>query len=506
MHLQVATSGEAVGGSRYRTLGRLGSGGMAELDLAVQTGVAGSSRLCVLKRVRKDLAGRQDFVSMFFEEARISASLNHPNIVQIYEVGGDEQDCFLAMEFLRGRSYAHLQRVSSGRAEDYRVDLEVLLATLAGLEHAHERRDMSGEPMRLVHRDVSPPNVIVTYDGEIKVLDFGVAKSKDSLVKTEAGTLKGKVAYMAPEVVAGDPFDARADLYAVGVMLWEATAGRDRWPRMNDVAILAQLARGGPVESPGAAERGLPTRADSICIKALAEDPEARYRSAAELRDALLELCEELGGRLGQAEIKAYMERHFAADRAREEREVEAALREQRITPGGSHASEAEVGGFTKKVKRARRGPLPRRSADESEPPAASPDSGHTPVPESRKPRSLAWVAIVGAAVVAVALIKVLAPSGAMVAGKGAERAPDKPAVVEATPAPAPLTAQPVAPPSSESEPAAAAVAPAKSKRSREAAPRAPKVTGHVPPAAPAPGVDPKAARDLQLDRQDPWK
>jgi serine/threonine protein kinase len=322
MHLQVATSGEAVGGSRYRTLGRLGSGGMAEVDLAVQTGVAGSSRLCVLKRVRKDLAGRSEFVSMFFEEARISASLNHPNIVQIYEVGGDEQDCFLAMEFLRGRSYAHVQRLASSERIDYRIDLEVMLATLTGLEHAHLRRDLSGEPMRLVHRDISPPNLFVTYEGEIKVLDFGVAKSKDSLVITEAGILKGKVAYMAPEVVAGDDFDARADLYAVGVMIWEATAGRDRWPRMNDVAILAQIARGGPVESPQAAERGLPALADPICIKALAEDPRQRYQTAAEFRDDLLQLCEQLGGRLSrrsasQAAHHAWLEPHRRAGRER---------------------------------------------------------------------------------------------------------------------------------------------------------------------------------------------
>jgi eukaryotic-like serine/threonine-protein kinase len=496
MHLQVATSGEAVGGSRYRTLGRLGSGGMAEVDLAVQTGVAGSSRLCVLKRVRKDLAGREDFVSMFFEEARISASLNHPNIVQIYEVGGDEQDCFLAMEFLRGRSYAHLQRLSFGRGGDYRVDLEVLLATLAGLEHAHQRRDLSGEPMRLVHRDVSPPNVIVTYDGEIKVLDFGVAKSKDSLIKTEAGTLKGKVAYMAPEVVAGDPFDARADLYAVGVMLWEATAGRDRWPRMNDVAILAQLARGALVESPGAALRGLPARANDICIKSLAEDPDARYRTAAELRDALLELCEELGGRLGQAEIKAYMDRHFAADRAREVREVEAALREQRVTPGGAAGSDAEVGGFTKKVKRAASERPPTVIAD---PPQLA--------QESSKPRSRVWVAALAAALVAVVLAKLLAPSSLVVSGKGAEHVADKPAVTLAATSVASSTGSPVVAPPSESEPAAAVATGKSGHTARERGARPPKAAPRSTAAAPAPAdAKPAAPRDLQLDRQDPWK
>ena len=489
MHLQVATSGEAVGGSRYRTLGRLGSGGMAEVDLALQTGVAGSSRLCVLKRVRKDLAGRQEFVSMFFEEARISASLNHPNIVQIYEVGGDEQDCFLAMELLRGRSYAHLQSATSGEKLDYRVELEVLLATLAGLEHAHQRRDLSGAPMHLVHRDISPPNVVVTYDGEIKLLDFGVAKSKDSLVKTEAGILKGKVAYMAPEVVAGDPFDARADLYAVGVMLWEATAGADRWPGMNDVAILAQLARGGAVAAPGAAARGLPAQADAMCIKALAEEPDARYQSAAEFRDDLLVLCEALGGRLGQAEIKAYMERHFAAEQLREEREIEAALREQHVTPGGAQLHDADVGGFTKRVKRSsERPPSPRPSAPEF-------------LHGTRASRGRVWVALAALVLCGVVLAKVLMPSHQPAVVKAAADPADKSAVASA-----PVdSAAPVAPAPAELRPET----PAAAKLSRPARERAPKpssATRSTPTEATPADKKPAPPRSLQLDRQDPWQ
>ena len=493
MQLQVATSGEAVGGSRYRTLGRLGSGGMAEVDLAVQTGVAGSSRLCVLKRVRKDLVGRQEFVSMFFEEARISASLNHPNIVQIYEVGGDEQDCFLAMEFLRGRSYAHLQRLSAGTPSDYRIDLEVMLATLAGLEHAHQRRDLSGQPMRLVHRDVSPPNVLVTYDGEIKVLDFGVAKSKDSLVKTEAGILKGKVAYMAPEVVAGDPFDARADLYAVGVMLWEATAGRDRWPRMNDVAILAQLARGAQVQAPGAAERGLPARADAMCIKALAEDPDARYQTAAEFRDDLLLLCEELGGRLGQLEIKHYMDRHFAADRAREEREVEAALRAQRVAPGDNTVGELEESGFTKRVKRG------------SERPPAVSDETPLSQPLPRRSRARIWLGIAAVALVVAALIKALSPSAPVPPAPKAAAAH-----AESTAAPVELTpvAHPPAEPAAGAEQPAAPTSTGKSAhpaRERGAKPNA--GSRSTPVVTQPPGEKPAPApRNLELDRRDPWK
>ncbi|HEX2874704.1 MAG TPA: protein kinase [Polyangiaceae bacterium] len=495
MHLQVSTSGEAVGGSRYRTLGRLGSGGMAEVDLALQTGVAGSSRLCVLKRVRRDLAGRQEFVSMFFEEARISASLNHPNIVQIYEVGGDERDCFLAMEFLRGRSYAHVQSVSAGKTLDYRVDLEVMLATLTGLEHAHQRRDLAGEPMHLVHRDISPPNLLVTYEGEIKLLDFGVAKAKNSLVKTEAGTLKGKVAYMAPEVVAGNPFDARADLYAVGVMLWEATAGHDRWPGLNDVAILGKLARGGEVPAPGAAARLLPGLADEICVKALAEDPDDRYQSAAEFRDAILELCGRLGGRLGQAELRDYMQRHFAADRQREEREIEAALRGDRAPSGESDEAAA---GHTKRVKRPSERPAP---GFENATPGVETDA---PSLETTSPRR-SGVALLAAAAVLLLLgagLTRLLTSRVPAPVADTTDAAAKPPTAEV--AVITVASTPAAPgePPNQATPDQAKPAPV--ERARAAKP------GAAPRSQPATAVSNKgkapAERGLQLDRQDPWQ
>ena len=497
MHLQVSTSGEAVGGSRYRTLGRLGSGGMAEVDLALQTGVAGSSRLCVLKRVRRDLAGRQEFVSMFFEEARISASLNHPNIVQIYEVGGDERDCFLAMEFLRGRSYAHVQSVSTGKTLDYRVDLEVMLATLSGLEHAHQRRDLSGEPMHLVHRDISPPNLLVTYEGEIKLLDFGVAKSKNSLVQTEAGTLKGKVAYMAPEVVAGNPFDARADLYAVGVMLWEATAGHDRWPGLNDVAILGKLARGGEVPAPGAAGRLLPGLADEICVKALAEDPDDRYQTAAEFRDAILELCSKLGGRLGQAELRDYMQRYFAADRQREEREIEAALRGGR-TPAGSEPDD-DVGGHTKRVKRPSERPQP---SFENAAPGVETDAPSLQTASPKRSRvaliaAAAVLLLLGAGLTRLVTSRAPAPAPAADAADAAAKPPTaEPQVITVASTPA----KPAEPPSQATSDTAK---PAPVERARAgkpgAAPRSQPVTAASSKAKPA-------ARGLQLDRQDPWQ
>jgi serine/threonine-protein kinase len=479
MHLQLAKAGEAVGGSRYRILGRIGSGGMAEVDLALQTGVAGTSRLCALKRVRKDLSSREEFVAMFFEEARISASLSHPNIVQVYEVGGDEHDCFLAMELLRGRSFAHLQRGAAADILDYRVTLEVVLATLSGLEHAHERRDLMGQPMRLVHRDISPPNVFVTYDGEIKVLDFGVAKSKNSRVRTEAGILKGKVAYMAPELVAGEPLDGRADLYAVGVMLWEATARCERWPGLNEMAILAKLSRAKGVERPGAVANGLPVLADTICLRALEPDPAHRYLSAAQMRADVLQLCEALGGRVGQGQIKDYMARRFASERQREEREIDEALQNE-ARP--RHETEPTVFGSTKRVAR----PSSRQQPVDGAAPAAP------------KMRGRWWVALSVALLAGAVLARVLRPAAE--SGRAAAASPkNDPLPSVAAPAP---SVSALAFDGAVNEPVPAA---SSAKPSFAAPHNGRKLLRSTAPAKPAKAGAPDP-RSLQLDRQDPWK
>ena len=475
MHLQLAKPGEAVGGSRYRILGRIGSGGMAEVDLALQTGVAGSSRLCALKRVRNDLAGREEYVAMFFEEARISASLNHPNIVQVYEVGGDERECFLAMELLRGRSYAHLERGAAAELLDYRIALEVMLATLSGLEHAHERRDLMGQPMRLVHRDISPPNVFVTYEGEIKVLDFGVAKSKDSLIRTEAGILKGKVSYMAPELVAGESLDGRADLYAVGVMLWEATARRDRWPSMNDMAILAQLSRATAAKAPGAVANGLPALADTICVRALEVDPARRYQSAAEMRADVLRLCEELGGRVGQAQIKEYMTRRFVAERRREEREIDEALQNDAKPV---HESESVAFGSTKRVRKS----------------AAKPDESGDAMTPVRQGRGRWWVGLAVALLAGAVLARVLQPAAGE-KSKAASAKPDAAALsAPAATAAAAVVPQPEPEAAPESAPAVSAPARDKQRKTVRAAAAKPVSVGSA------------EQQRLKLDRQDPWK
>lgn len=314
------------GGSRYYALRPLASGGMATVELALQVSPGGFERLAALKRVKPHLASSEDIAAMFGEEARIAARLNHPNLIHAYEVGRDAAGLFLAMEYLSGQTYRSLLERVGAEALDFRVALEMLIATLDGLECVHEQRDMTGRSMLLVHRDISPSNIFVTYTGQVKVLDFGIAKARLSSIQTEIGVLKGKVAYMAPEQALGSKVDARADLYAVGVMLWEAVSGRRRWADKSEAEVVERQMSGTAPESPGAAQRGLPLLAEQICLKALAFQPADRFESAAEFRAALEALSDELGPRLGPRGLSEYVLAYFEIERVHSEQQVEHAL------------------------------------------------------------------------------------------------------------------------------------------------------------------------------------
>ena len=298
---------------------------MADVQLVLQTTPAGVERLAVIKRARPELAQQAEYAAMFWEEARIAATLSHQNVVQTYEVGQDSDGYFLILEFLRGQSYA--QVLTRAGYSDYRFSLEVLLGTLQGLEYAHHSKHLTGGELSLVHRDISPPNVFVTYDGQVKVLDFGIAKARGSLIQTEAGVIKGKAAYMAPEQMLGAPCDLRADLYAVGVMLWEATAGQQRFVNVPDAAISSSVTTQRAPVIPGAAARGLPELADEICRRALAYDPSQRYASAGEFHDQLAALAELVGGRLSSRAVGLYVSEHFAKERRDQQARIEAELK-----------------------------------------------------------------------------------------------------------------------------------------------------------------------------------
>jgi serine/threonine-protein kinase len=299
---QVASPLSEVGGTtnlvgKYRLIASLGQGGMATVYLAVVMGNSGFRKLAVVKLLRPEIAVDTEFVSMFLDEARLCARLSHPNIVHTYDVGVDKLGHLLAMEYLDGVSYhAAISKLSKGGGPlKFPMHAKILLEVLEGLRYAHDLRDYDGQSLQIVHRDVTPQNIFLTYNGTVKLLDFGIAKTAASSVNTATGVIKGKLTYMAPEQARGDPVDARTDLYAVGVMLWEAIAGRRRWPTgLSQPALFLRLATGEAPEPPGAAAQGYPAELDAIALKSLSPKPEERFQTAAEFSAALEQVMHKM--------------------------------------------------------------------------------------------------------------------------------------------------------------------------------------------------------------------
>jgi eukaryotic-like serine/threonine-protein kinase len=284
--------GEASFG-KYRLIAELGHGGMADVFLAVQAGPRGSGfhKLSVIKRLRQNLVEEPEFVEMLIEEARIAARLNHPNVVQTNEVGQVGSQYFIAMEYLDGQPLHRIQHRSTQRVKDGKPSpigqaqqMIIVMDALAGLHHAHDLADYDGSPLQIVHRDVTPQNIFVTYDGQVKVVDFGIAKAAGRASETRQGVVKGKVRYMAPEQAIGHPVDRRADVFSMGIMLWEIATGRRLWKDVDDLEIVRQLLGGGYPASPRMLDPTIPEPLDRICQKALAKDRDDRYESCEAFR------------------------------------------------------------------------------------------------------------------------------------------------------------------------------------------------------------------------------
>ncbi len=275
--------GEATFG-KYRLLAELGRGGMADVFLAMVVGPEGSgfSKLGVIKRLRQNLAEDPDFVSMLLDEARISARLSHPNVVQLHEVGTAGESYYLAMEFLDGQPLHRVQlRVrTAGAAFPSGAELLIVSDVLAGLHHAHELADYDGTPLHVVHRDVNPQNIFVTYGGHIKVMDFGIAKAAGRSSETRQGIVKGKIRYMAPEQATGAAIDRRADVFAAGLLLWEAVVGKRFWGQMEEAEIATALVSGAYNTHLRSVKADASEELERICAKALAHAPDARYPTA----------------------------------------------------------------------------------------------------------------------------------------------------------------------------------------------------------------------------------
>jgi len=273
---------------KYRLVAELGQGGMANVFLAVTQGASGLdfTKLVVLKKLREHLAQDPDFVSMFMDEARLAARLNHPNVVQTYEVDRTDDELHLAMEYLDGQP---LHRILHRARATMSLPMHLLILSdvLSGIHHAHELLDYDGSPLNVVHRDVTPHNIFVTYDGQVKVVDFGIAKAEGRGSETKHGVIKGKVAYMAPEQARGEIVDRRADVFAVGVMLYEACVGERMWKGLTDSEIVRNIYRSRHPVSPRAKNPAISPELDAIVSKALAGLPAQRYASAAALQSDL---------------------------------------------------------------------------------------------------------------------------------------------------------------------------------------------------------------------------
>jgi serine/threonine-protein kinase len=330
---------QAIG--KYELIASLGQGGMANVYLALSAGPGGFNKLLVLKLLREDvLAGMEEGVNMFLDEARLSARLVHPNIVHTYEVGEHEGRYFIAMEYLDGQTYRAIQqRARANGGIPVQEELRIIAETARGLHYSHELKGYDGEPLGVVHRDVSPQNVFVTYDGQVKVLDFGIAKTSDAEHLTQVGVIKGKLDYIAPEQLRGEALDGRADIFALGVMCWEAVTGK-RFAggrKVTDVTKVHLRLAGGEVNV-RVAQPEIPEELAAIIDKAIALKPDARWPDAGSFADALDGYVQSVGqkptGKTLAAIITPLFEEERAKMRKLVEVEVDRAKRRGATKPG----------------------------------------------------------------------------------------------------------------------------------------------------------------------------
>jgi serine/threonine protein kinase len=272
----------------YTVLRQMATGGMAEIFLARREGMSGFERLVVLKKILPHHARNAEFVRMFLNEARIAATLHHSNIVQVHDIGEQDGQYYFAMEFLHGEDLSRVIRRAVAMNQPIALDsvLTIIAGVCAGLHYAHDRRTADGRPLGIVHRDVSPHNVFVTYDGGVKLLDFGIAKATTSVSKTRTGVLKGKVAYMSPEQAYSDPVDRRSDIFCIGILLWELTTGQRLYRRRSELETLKALTEH-DAPPPSSVVPDYPKPLEDIVMKCLSRRREARWKSADELDRAL---------------------------------------------------------------------------------------------------------------------------------------------------------------------------------------------------------------------------
>ncbi|MSP91563.1 MAG: serine/threonine protein kinase [Myxococcales bacterium] len=293
---------------RYRIIEKIDAGGMAEIYKGVAVSIEGFEKPVAIKRVLPSLCQNQKFVTMFLDEARLSMQLNHVNIVQIFDIGRADDTYFVAMEMVDGSNLRRIMQRSIDRGQPFPIEIACYLAmeVAKALAYAHEKSDANNQPLGIVHRDVSPPNVLISHNGEVKLTDFGLARAASNLAITDAGVVKGKFAYLSPEAVGGKSIDARADIYSVGIMLWELLCARRLFVGKNDLDTI-ELVRAGAVPKPSTLRLDVDSELDKIVLRALAKNIKRRYQSARELEQELAAYLFKHNKRVTGSDLATFM-------------------------------------------------------------------------------------------------------------------------------------------------------------------------------------------------------
>jgi serine/threonine protein kinase len=315
---------EPISFGRYFLVDKIAVGGMAEVFKAKSFSHGGFEKLLVIKRILQHLTENEDFVHMFIDEAKISVELQHPNIVQIYDFGRIAENYFIAMECVEGKDVKGILRKLAERRKLLPMEYAVYIAheMCKGLDYAHKRTDMQGSPLGIVHRDVSPSNILVSYSGEIKVADFGIAKAQISAFNTKGGILKGKFEYMSPEQASGEDLSHQSDLFSAGIILHEMLTGRRLFKTDSDIKTLEQI-KAVDVKPPSSLNPGIPTRLDDIVMRALTADQSARFQNAREFQNALLEFMYPATPDLTRENLGHFMTELFSAEIRTEREQLE---------------------------------------------------------------------------------------------------------------------------------------------------------------------------------------
>jgi len=312
---------------KYLLLERIAVGGMAEVFVAKAFGVEGFERLLAIKKILPTMGEDAEFIRMFVDEARIAVQLAHANIVQVLELGKHDESLYIAMEYVSGRDLRQLMGRFRKRQEPMPLPQACLIVgeVCEALDHAHRKRDAQGRALGIVHRDVSPQNVLVSFEGEVKLIDFGIAKAESRLQKTQSGILKGKFSYMSPEQVKGDAVDGRSDVFACGILLWELVCGEKLFAGDSDYAILEKV-RLGAIPPPRSRNPRCPEALERAILKSLAIDPARRYQTASELHDDLMRFTVASGAVFGARQLATWLREEFRAEYENEQQRLRAWL------------------------------------------------------------------------------------------------------------------------------------------------------------------------------------